>query len=66
MSDPLAAYLHGHLAGSKLATELPKDLHDQHASERWASSPRLYSLTWRKSTKYYSGLLIGWALNPLP
>ncbi len=33
MSDPLATYLHDHLAGSNLAIELLKNLHDQHATE---------------------------------
>jgi hypothetical protein len=33
MSDPLATYLHDHLAGSNFAIELLKNLHDQHAGE---------------------------------
>ncbi len=33
MSDPLATYLHDHLAGSNFATELLKDLREQHPGE---------------------------------
>lgn len=33
MSDPLAIYLHDHLAGSNFAVELLKNLHDQHSGE---------------------------------
>jgi hypothetical protein len=33
MSDPLATYLHDHLAGSNFALELLKNLHDQHAGD---------------------------------
>ena len=33
MSDPLATYLHDHLAGSNFATELLNNLRDQHADE---------------------------------
>jgi len=33
MSNPLATYLHDHLAGSNFATELLKNLQDQHAGE---------------------------------
>ena len=33
MSDPLATYLHDHLAGSRFAIELVKELHEQHAGE---------------------------------
>jgi hypothetical protein len=33
MSDPLATYLHDHLAGSNFAIELLKNLRDQHAGE---------------------------------
>ena len=37
MSDPLAAYLHDHLAGSNFAIELLKDLQHQHANEPLAA-----------------------------
>ncbi len=33
MSNPLATYLHDHLAGSNFATELLKNLQDQHAGK---------------------------------
>src|SRR3954451_1211107 len=33
MSDPLATYLHDHLAASHFAVELLKNLHEQHAGE---------------------------------
>jgi hypothetical protein len=33
MTDPLAAYLHDHLAGSNFAIELLKNLEEQHAGE---------------------------------
>lgn len=33
MADPLAAYLHDHLAGSNFAIELLKNLEEQHAGE---------------------------------
>lgn len=33
MSEPLAAYLHDHLAGSNFAIELLKSLEEQHASD---------------------------------
>ncbi len=33
MSDPLATYLHDHLAGSNLATEILRDLQEQHPAE---------------------------------
>lgn len=33
MSDPLATYLHDHLAASQFAIELLKNLHEQHAGQ---------------------------------
>jgi hypothetical protein len=45
MHDPLATYLHDHLAGSHFAIELLDSIEKQYLVTNWASSRARWALT---------------------